>query len=174
MLRRVRMPDPDGVFDRYPHQLSGGQRRRALIAVALCCHPSLLIGDEPTTALDVTTQAQILELMRDLQREFGMAILYITHNLEVVAHMADEVVVMYLGQAPAPTAIRRGERGIVDGDGSGWRSDAPQLLGPTPTTDGCPSAADPLVRRPGGTRRSCAFGGSLPAWQQPARTVDQR
>src|SRR5437016_1947666 len=95
MLRRVRLPDPRRVFERYPHQLSGGQRQRALIAMALCCHPSLLIADEPTTALDVTTQAQILELMRDLQREFGMAILYITHNLGVVAHMADEVVVMY-------------------------------------------------------------------------------
>jgi peptide/nickel transport system ATP-binding protein len=105
MLRRVRLPDPQRVFDRYPHQLSGGQRQRALIAMALCCHPSLLIADEPTTALDVTTQAQILELMRDLQHEFGMAILYITHNLGVVAHMADEVVVMYLGQVVERTDV---------------------------------------------------------------------
>ena len=80
MLRRVRLPDPQRVFERYPHQLSGGQRQRALIAMALCCHPSLLIADEPTTALDVTTQAQILALLRDLQREFGMAILYAVDN----------------------------------------------------------------------------------------------
>ena len=105
MLRRVRLPDPQRVFERYPHQLSGGQRQRALIAMALCCHPSLLIADEPTTALDVTTQAQILALMRDLQRELGMAILYITHNLGVVAHMADEVVVMYLGQVVERTDV---------------------------------------------------------------------
>src|SRR5437588_10829004 len=95
MLRRVRLPDPQRVFDRYPHQLSGGQRQRALIAMALCCHPSLLIADEPTTALDVTTQAQILELMRELQQTYGSAIIMITHDLGVVAEVADEVLVMY-------------------------------------------------------------------------------
>ena len=98
MLRRVRMPKPERVIDDYPFQLSGGMRQRAVIAMGLSCRPHLLIADEPTTALDVTTEAQILNLMRDLQDEFGMAILYITHNLGVIAEIADEVAVMYLGK----------------------------------------------------------------------------
>lgn len=98
VLDRVRMPQPQQAVDRYPHQLSGGMRQRAVIAMALSCHPSLLIADEPTTALDVTTEAQILKLMKDLQEEFGMAIMYITHDLGVIAEMADEAIVMYLGQ----------------------------------------------------------------------------
>jgi oligopeptide/dipeptide ABC transporter ATP-binding protein len=98
MLARVGFPQPEQRIDAYPHQLSGGLRQRAMIAMALSCHPSLLIADEPTTALDVTTEAQILDLMKDLQQEFGMAILYITHNLAVIAEMADDVVVMYLGR----------------------------------------------------------------------------
>ena len=84
MLDRVGMPQPKRTIDRYPHQLSGGMRQRAMIAMALCCQPDLLIADEPTTALDVTTEAQILSLMRTLQRELGMAIMFITHNLGVV------------------------------------------------------------------------------------------
>ena len=98
MLDRVGMPQPDRTIDRYPHQLSGGMRQRAMIAMALSCQPSLLIADEPTTALDVTTQAQILTLMRDLQKEFGMAIIFITHDLGVIAQMVDYVVVMYMGE----------------------------------------------------------------------------
>ncbi|RLT45237.1 MAG: ABC transporter ATP-binding protein [Chloroflexi bacterium] len=97
-LRQVGMPDPDRIIDRYPHQLSGGMRQRAMIAMALSCRPALLIADEPTTALDVTTQAQILTLMRGLQDELGMAIIFITHDLGVIAQMADYVVVMYLGE----------------------------------------------------------------------------
>ena len=92
------MPNPEQRFDDYPFQLSGGMRQRAVIAMALACRPQLLIADEPTTALDVTTEAQILDLMRELQAEYDMAILYITHNLGVVAEMAEEVVVMYLGK----------------------------------------------------------------------------
>jgi peptide/nickel transport system ATP-binding protein len=98
MLRRVNLPDPAQVLDRYPHQLSGGMRQRCMIAAALACRPSLLIADEPTTALDVTTEAQILELMNELQREFGMAIMYITHNLGVIAEMVEDAIVMYLGR----------------------------------------------------------------------------
>jgi len=98
MLARVKMPNPAQTFDDYPFQLSGGMRQRAIIAMALSCHPHLLIADEPTTALDVTTEAQILEMMRVLQRDLGMAIMYITHNLGVIAEMADEVAVMYLGK----------------------------------------------------------------------------
>jgi peptide/nickel transport system ATP-binding protein len=98
MLARVKMPNPAQTVDDYPFQLSGGMRQRAVIAMALSCYPSLLIADEPTTALDVTTEAQILDLMRDLQDEFDMAIMYITHNLGVIAEMAEEVAVMYLGR----------------------------------------------------------------------------
>jgi peptide/nickel transport system ATP-binding protein len=98
MLDRVNMPQPERTVDRYPHQLSGGMRQRAMIAMALSCRPALLIADEPTTALDVTTQAQILTLMRDLQRDLGMAIIFITHDLGVIAQMVDYVIVMYLGQ----------------------------------------------------------------------------
>jgi peptide/nickel transport system ATP-binding protein len=106
MLARVRLPKPDQTIDDYPFQLSGGMRQRAVIAMALCCRPNLLIADEPTTALDVTTEAQILDLMRDLQREFGMAIMYITHNLGVIAEMAEEVAVMYLGKVVEQTDVK--------------------------------------------------------------------
>jgi peptide/nickel transport system ATP-binding protein len=98
MLGRVGIPKPDQRIDAYPFQLSGGMRQRTMIAMALACQPSLLIADEPTTALDVTTQAQILELMLELQRDMGMAIMMITHNLGVVAEICQEVVVMYLGE----------------------------------------------------------------------------
>ncbi len=98
VLTKVNMPQPNRIIDRYPHQLSGGMRQRAMIAMALSCRPTLLIADEPTTALDVTTQAQILTLMRDLQQELGMAIVFITHDLGVIAQMVDFVVVMYLGR----------------------------------------------------------------------------
>jgi peptide/nickel transport system ATP-binding protein len=98
IMGRVGIPDPDRRFGQYPHELSGGLRQRAMIAMGLSCQPDLLIADEPTTALDVTIQAQILDLMRDLQEEFGMSILLITHDLGVVAEMADEVAVMYMGR----------------------------------------------------------------------------
>ena len=98
MLNRVGIPSPAVRFDEYPHQLSGGMRQRAMIAMALVCRPQLLIADEPTTALDVTIQAQILELLGELQREFGMAVLLITHDLGVVSETCDRVAVMYAGK----------------------------------------------------------------------------
>jgi peptide/nickel transport system ATP-binding protein len=98
MLRRVGVSSPEERVDQLANQLSGGLRQRAMIAMALSCHPSLLIADEPTTALDVTTQTQILQLMRRLQQEDGMAIMLITHDLGVVAEMARDVAVMYLGR----------------------------------------------------------------------------
>ena len=98
ILNRVGMPQPARTIDSYPHQLSGGMLQRAMIAIALSCRPTLLIADEPTTALDVTTGAQILDLMESLQAELGMSIIHISHNLGVIAEVADEVAVMYLGR----------------------------------------------------------------------------
>ena len=109
MLRAVKIPNPEVVMKEYAHRLSGGMRQRVMIAMALACQPNLLIADEPTTALDVTIQAQILRLMRDLQAEKGTAILFITHDLGVVREMADTVAVMYCGQVvelvPAPSVF---------------------------------------------------------------------
>jgi oligopeptide/dipeptide ABC transporter ATP-binding protein len=98
LLRKVRLPDPEQALERYPHQFSGGQRQRLLIAAALTCHPALIIADEPTTALDVTTQREILDLLRELVRETGASMLFVTHDLGVVAQLCDRVCVMYAGQ----------------------------------------------------------------------------
>lgn len=98
MLKAVKIPNPESVMKQFPHQLSGGMRQRVMIAMALACEPSLLIADEPTTALDVTIQAQILKLMNGLKKEKGTSILFITHDLGVINQMADEVAVMYCGQ----------------------------------------------------------------------------
>ncbi|GII61257.1 dipeptide/oligopeptide/nickel ABC transporter ATP-binding protein [Sphaerisporangium krabiense] len=98
MLGRVGIPQPDRRVDSYPHEFSGGMRQRAMIAMALSCDPELLIADEPTTALDVTVQAQILDLMRDLQQEFNSALIIITHDLGVVAELSDDILVMYAGK----------------------------------------------------------------------------
>jgi len=110
MLRRVGMPQPEQTIDAYPFALSGGMRQRAMIAMALSCHPALLIADEPTTAVDVTIQAQVLELMKDLQRDMGMALIVITHDLAVISELCDRVMIMYLGKdvesAPADVIFR--------------------------------------------------------------------
>jgi len=106
MLRRVGISRPEQRVDAYPFQLSGGMRQRAMIAMALVCHPRLLIADEPTTALDVTTQAQIMELILELQREMGMSVLLITHDLGVIAETCDEVLVMYLGEVVERAGVK--------------------------------------------------------------------
>ena len=106
MLHAVGISSPEQIIDEYPHQLSGGMRQRAMIAMALSCNPSLLIADEPTTALDVTIQAQVLDLMNNLRTEFKTAILFITHDLGVIANMADDVVVMYLGRIVEGAPVR--------------------------------------------------------------------
>jgi peptide/nickel transport system ATP-binding protein len=98
IMRHVRLPDPELMAHAYPHQLSGGQRQRIMIAMALVLEPALLIADEPTTALDVTTQAQILQLIKHIQREHGTAVLFITHDLRVAAQVCDTVAVMYRGR----------------------------------------------------------------------------
>ena len=106
MLYAVQIPNPEAVAKQYPHQLSGGMRQRVMIAMALACKPKILIADEPTTALDVTIQAQILKLMNDLQRENGTSIIFITHDLGVINEMADDVVVMYCGQVVEKASAR--------------------------------------------------------------------
>ena len=97
-LEKVKLPQPEVFFGRYPHQLSGGQKQRVMIAMAMCCHPSLLICDEPTTALDVTVQNTILQLIKELQQEQNMGVIFITHDLGVVAQIADRVAILYKGE----------------------------------------------------------------------------
>ncbi len=158
MLRKVRIPAPEQRFHEHPHKLSGGMRQRAMIAMALACEPRLLIADEPTTALDVTIQAQILDLMRTLQRETGTAIILITHDLGVVAEVADDVVVMYAGrvveQAPVATLFEAPQHPYTVG-----------LLGSIPRLDAQRSrlasiegqVPSPLWRSPG-----CSFAERCP------------
>ncbi len=107
LLNRVGISNPSQRYDQYPHELSGGMRQRAMIALALSCNPKIILADEPTTALDVTIQAQILDLLKELQREDGMSIVYITHNMAVVAETVDRVYVMYLGQVVESTTTQQ-------------------------------------------------------------------
>jgi peptide/nickel transport system ATP-binding protein len=111
LLRRVQIPEPEAVLERYPHQFSGGQRQRLMIAGALACNPALVIADEPTTALDVTTQLQILKLLKSLTQAFGIAMLFVTHDFGVVAQLCDAMTVMYAGQT-----VEAGRTGEVLGD----------------------------------------------------------
>src|SRR5687767_8929788 len=105
-FRKVKLPDPAGIFKRYPHELSGGQKQRVMIAMAMCCHPSLLICDEPTTALDVTVQKTILNLIRELQEQENMGVIFITHDLGVVAEVADRALVMYKGEIVEHNSVK--------------------------------------------------------------------
>jgi len=129
MLRRVGISNPEQRMNDYPHQLSGGLRQRVMIAGALACHPLLLIADEPTTALDVTVQSQILTLMKDLQEQFGMAILFITHDLGVIARMADVVAVMYLGQVVELATVHRIFKNPIHPYTKGLMASVPRLGG---------------------------------------------
>jgi peptide/nickel transport system ATP-binding protein len=156
MLDLVGIPEPEKRFDSYPHQMSGGMRQRVMIAMALSCNPKLLIADEPTTALDVTIQAQILDLMRKLQKDIGMSLLFITHDLGVVAEVADRVVVMYAGrvveQAPVAAIFARPRMPYTMG-----------LLGSVPRVDKAVLRQQRLraiagnVPNPGNLPQGCAF-----------------
>ncbi len=164
-LRRVRMPSPESRFDEYPHRLSGGMRQRAMIAMALVCRPRLLIADEPTTALDVTIQAQILGLMDELQRDTGTAIMLITHDLGVVAELADEVVVMYAGRiverAPAVRLFAEPQHPYTIG-----------LLGSMPRLEGRAGRLPTIEGQvPGANRRltGCRFADRCPFTEQACR-----
>ena len=106
LFKEVLLPRPEKIFDSYPHELSGGQKQRVMIAMAMSCHPDILIADEPTTALDVTVQKNILELMRSLQQKYGMSIIFITHDLGVVAEIAERVIVLYKGQIVETGLVR--------------------------------------------------------------------
>ncbi|MHC3473806.1 ABC transporter ATP-binding protein [Streptomyces sp. 7R007] len=178
MLRRVGIPQPDIRVDDYPHQFSGGMRQRAMIAMALVCDPELLIADEPTTALDVTVQAQIMDLLKDLQQEFGTAIIFITHDLGVIADVADDVLVMYGGRC-----VERGSKKDVLSN-----PEHPYtlgLLGSMPSLDGpvdvplspIPGSPPSLLNPPSGCRfhPRCAFAekvaGGRCATEQPALEV---
>src|SRR6185436_3484127 len=105
-FKKVKLPDPAAIFNRYPHQLSGGQKQRVMIAMAMCCRPSLLICDEPTTALDVTVQKTILQLSKELQQQSNMGVIFITHDLGVVAEIADLAVVMYKGEIVEQNSVK--------------------------------------------------------------------
>jgi peptide/nickel transport system ATP-binding protein len=164
ILRQVGIPNAQERFDEYPHQFSGGMRQRSMIAMALSCNPRLLIADEPTTALDVTIQAQIIELMKSMQERLGMAILIITHDLGVIAEMADEVAVMYMGKIVESGDVRTIFNRPLHPYTVGLMRSVPKLgsrhqrLTPIPG-----SVPDPLSIPTG-----CAFFSRCPAPKKPA------
>jgi peptide/nickel transport system ATP-binding protein len=204
MLERVGIAGGRRALARYPHELSGGMRQRAVIAMALASRPRLLIADEPTTALDVTVQAQVLRLMRELQHEFGMSILYISHDLGVIARMADEVAVMYLGSIVEQAPVRelfaaprhpytRGLLGSMPRVGHGNRGKPlPSIIGSVPVPINkplacgffprCPEArpglcdrgAPPLVSVSGYHKAACFLHPAASAMSDPMGRADAR
>ena len=169
LLRRVHLPDAEGLVGRYPHELSGGMRQRVMIAMAIACRPRILVADEPTTALDVTVQSQILALLRELREESGVAIVYISHDLAVVSEIADRVAVMYAGslveEAPAAALFERPLHPYTQallGVSPTLATPRHQLLGTIPGT----------VPRPGAVPPGCAFHPRCP--YSPAIAAHER
>ncbi len=152
MLVQVGIPDPESRAKAYPHELSGGMGQRVMIAMALSCEPELLIADEPTTALDVTIQAQILDLIRDLQKTSATAVLLITHDLGVVAEMADRVAVMYAGEIVEQTDVRTIFKGPLHPYTQGLIGSIPVLGAPVDTLDTIPGIVPSLIDLPPGCR----------------------
>jgi oligopeptide/dipeptide ABC transporter ATP-binding protein len=150
MLRLVEMPEPARRVDEYPHQLSGGMRQRVMIAMALSCNPKLLIADEPTTALDVTIQAQILDLLDSLQQRLGMALLLITHDLGVVAEQADEVVILYAGRIVERASVFDIFARPLHPYTHGLLDSLPKLGARGERLRAIPGSPPPLTRRPSG------------------------
>ena len=168
MLRVVRIPAPESRVDEYPHQLSGGMRQRVMIAMALACRPELLIADEPTTALDVTIQAQILELMSSLQRDLGTSILLITHDLGVVAEVCESVVVMYAGRIVEKAPVAEVFSGARHPYTRGLLNSIPRLgrkVRRLPTIEGS-------VPAPGNYPKGCRFQDRCPLVVQQCREVE--
>ncbi|MET7294330.1 ABC transporter ATP-binding protein [Streptomyces griseoloalbus] len=164
MLTKVGIPQPKSRVDDYPHQFSGGMRQRAMIAMALVCDPDLLIADEPTTALDVTVQAQILDLLKDLQQEFGSAIIFITHDLGVISDMADDLLVMYSGRAVERGGVREVLREPKHPYTWGLLSSMPRLGGDTSQAlNPIPGSPPSLLNPPSGCpfHPRCAFTGEV-------------
>ena len=163
MLQRVGLPRAEQLVNDYPHSLSGGMRQRVMIAMALLCNPGLLICDEPTTALDVTIQAQILDLMRELKREHGTAILMITHDLGVVAEMCDRVVVMYAGQVVEQSSVRD----LFDAPAHPYTQALMRARPALDATPGEPLEAIPgSVPLPGSVESGCRFAARCPKAQE--------
>ncbi|MCW7942054.1 peptide ABC transporter ATPase [Streptomyces hygroscopicus] len=178
MLRRVGIPQPDIRVDDYPHQFSGGMRQRAMIAMALVCDPELLIADEPTTALDVTVQAQIMDLLKDLQQEFGTAIIFITHDLGVIADIADDVLVMYGGRCVERGTKKEVLRTPQHPYTLGLLSSMPSLDGPVDVPlSPIPGSPPSLLNPPSGCRfhPRCAFAekvaGGLCSTERPTLEI---
>ncbi|MFD3451856.1 ABC transporter ATP-binding protein [Streptomyces sp. NPDC058691] len=165
MLKRVGIPQPERRAKDYPHQFSGGMRQRAMIAMSLVCDPALLIADEPTTALDVTVQAQILDLIRDLQQEFGSAVIIITHDLGVVAEIADDILVMYGGRRIEYGTVRDVLRQPEHPYTWGLLQSMPHLSGDvSDRLNPIPGAPPSLINLPGGCafHPRCAFKDQVP------------
>jgi peptide/nickel transport system ATP-binding protein len=167
MLKLVGIPRPEAVVDEYPHRFSGGMRQRAMIAMALSCNPKLLIADEPTTALDVTIQAQILELMKDMRRRINTAIIFITHDLGVIAEMAQSVVVMYAGRVVERTDVVTLFREPKHPYTVGLFRSKPKIEDERETLDFIPGAVPNPLHMPSG----CAFHPRCPVLMDRCRST---
>ncbi len=176
LLQLTGVPAPTERVDEYPHELSGGMRQRVMIAIALACQPRLLIADEPTTALDVTVQAQVLDLIRNLRDEFGTSLLFITHDLGVVAELCDRVVVMYLGQAIEEATVDQVFAEPLHPYTQGLMASAPDMdADRTKELSTIPGTVPPLTQVPKGCRFAarCPFATELCVEQMPElREVD--